>query len=82
MAMYLEHVFPSPLSASPCGLATCSTPMKGLGSSFTAWKVMYEVNLTVLNFHLSSMAYANSHFFPDVTEEKESHQGTRPCIWE
>lgn len=33
---------------------------------------MYEVNLTVLNFHLSSMAYANSHFFPDVTEEKES----------
>lgn len=32
---------------------------------------MYGVNLTVLNFHLSSVAYVNSDLFPDVIEEKE-----------
>lgn len=33
---------------------------------------MYGVNLIVLNFHLSSVAYANSDLIPDVIEEKES----------
>jgi len=57
--------------------------MKGLGSSFTAWKVINVWSyLTVLNFHLSSVAYANSDLIPDVIEEKESRQGTRPCVWE
>lgn len=33
---------------------------------------MYGVNLIVLTFHVSSVAYANSDLVPNVIEEKES----------
>lgn len=33
---------------------------------------MYGVNLIVLTFHVSSVAYANSDLVPDQIEEKES----------